>query len=399
MRLKDLLIEALLSITANKTRTFLTVLGIVIGISSVISLISIGQGAQSSVKSQIGTLGSNLLTVSMNFNRNSLNTSEMLTTDDVKAIEKISLVKAVAPQVSTNTQIVYKGAGVNTQIIGTNDNYDDVRNITIDKGSFISSKDVTSYTKVAVVGPTAAENILGENREPLNETIKIDGIGFKIIGVTKTKGQSGMTNQDNMIYIPISTAQRYLTGNDSISSINIGVISENAMNEAKQQVTLALLKTHNIADSSSANFTVSSQTDVVETISSVSETFTLLLAAIAAISLVVGGIGIMNMMLTNVTERTKEIGLRKAIGASSTDIVVQFLTEAILLTSFGGIIGTLLGVLLSYVLTQFFNIATTVSVSSIVLAVGVSAGIGLVFGFYPAKRAARLDPIQSLRYE
>lgn len=399
MKLKDLLLESILSITANKTRSFLTILGIVIGISSVISLISIGQGAQSSVKSQIGNLGSNLLTVSMNFNRFSTNTSETLNTEDVKAIEKDPLVKAVAPQVSSNSQVIYKGAGVNTQIIGTNANYADVRKVEVEKGNFISARDTSSYAKVAVVGPTAAENILGENREALNETIKINGIAFKIIGVTKSKGQSGFTNQDNMIYIPITTAQRYLTGSEAINSISIEVISEKAMDSAKQSVTLALLGTHKIANASEANFTVSSQADIVETIGNVTQTFTLLLAAIAAISLVVGGIGIMNMMLTTVTERTKEIGLRKSIGAKRKDITIQFLTEAIILTLLGGIVGTILGVLLSLGVTQFFNISTTISIESILLAVGVSASIGVIFGFYPAQRAARLDPIQSLRYE
>lgn len=406
MIITDLFQETFSAITVNKARSGLTILGIVIGIGSVIAMISIGQGAQGSIESSIQSIGSNLVIVMPGFQRGAgpvsagRGSAMTLTQADADAIEKeITLAKAVAPEISRRYQITAKGKNTNTQVSGTVAAYPGVRNIQIDSGSFISDQNVRSLSKVAVLGPTTRNDLFGEGVNPIGESIRINKVDFKIIGVTKSKGGSGFGNQDDMIFIPLSTAQRFLAGDTYVTTISIQAADANSMATIQQEISDLLMQRHNISNPQLADFQVLNQQDIVQTASAVTNTFTILLASIAGISLIVGGIGIMNMMLTNVTERTREIGLRKAIGAKRRDISMQFLTESVTLTFFGGLVGIVLGWLLAFGVTYFTNIPTSVSLFSIALAFGVSAAIGIIFGYYPARRAASLNPIEALRYE
>ncbi len=392
---------------ANKARSGLTILGIVIGIGSVIAMVSIGQGVQSSITSSIESLGSNLIMVQPGTQRgvgsqvsSGRGSSQTLTLADAEAVkQQISLVGNVAPEASSRYQITAKGTNTNTQVVGTTTAYSIVRNVSVASGVFISDQNVNNLAKVAVIGPTVRDDLFGEGVDPLGKTIKINKIEFKVIGMTKEKGGSGFSNQDDMIFIPISTAQKFLTGNDYLSTMSIQAVDEKSMTELQNEVNALLLSRHGITDPTKADFSIMNQADIVSSMSTVTQTLTLLLGAVAGISLVVGGIGIMNMMLTTVTERTREIGLRKAIGAKKKDITVQFLSEAVALTFIGGVVGIILGWLASLAMTRFAGITTTVSIPAVFLAIGVSGAIGIIFGYYPAWRAAKLNPIDALRYE
>jgi len=407
MMISDLFQETYSAISMNKARSGLMILGIIIGIGSVVAMISIGQGAQSQIQSSIETIGSNLIMVMPGFQmgpgsqvRSGRGLAQTLTQEDAEAIfDQVSFVEAVAPEISSRYQITAKGTNTNTSVIGTVASYGQVRNVAIELGSFISDQHVRNLSKVTVLGPTTRDDLFGENSNPVGQKVRINRIDFTVIGVTQAKGGTGFGSQDDMILIPLSTAQRFLTGTDYLSIISVQAQDSNYMTSVQQQLTNLLLVRHNISDPQMADFSVMNQADIVETASSVTNTFTVLLAAIAGISLVVGGIGIMNMMLTTVTERTREIGLRKAIGAKNKDISFQFLAEATMLTFIGGVAGVIFGWLISLLISKFGNIATSVSVFSIVLAFGVSALIGIGFGYYPARRAASLKPIEALRYE
>ncbi|MDD5626401.1 MAG: ABC transporter permease [Patescibacteria group bacterium] len=406
MFIADLFQETFSAIFVNKARSGLTMLGIVIGIGSVIAMISIGQGAQGSIESSIQSIGSNLILIMPGFQRGFSQVSSgrgaatTLTQADADAIQKeITLTKAVAPEISRRYQVTAKGKNTNTQIVGTVAVYPEVRNIQIDNGSFISDQNVVGLSKVAVLGPTTRDDLFGEGTNPIGASIRINHVDFKVIGVTKSKGGSGFGSQDDVIFVPLSTAQRFLAGDTYVTTISVEAMDQNSMVTIQQEISDLLLQRHNISDPQLADFQILNQQDIVQTASTVTNTFTMLLASIAGISLIVGGIGIMNMMLTTVTERTREIGLRKAIGAKKKDINLQFLTEAIMLTFISGIIGVFLGWLVSLIISHFGGIATQISLSSIILAFGVSAAIGIIFGYYPARRAAGLNPIEALRYE
>jgi len=406
MNLGDLFKEALAALTSNKARSSLTVLGIVIGIGSVIAMVSIGQGAQGQIQSNIQSLGSNLINVSPGFQRGFSGVrggrggATTLTLEDSEAIaEQVPFVAAVAPSVTSRYQIVQKAQNTNTQVIGTVEVYPQIRNIEMESGSFISERNIVSRAKVAVLGPTTRDDLFGEGVNPVGQKTKINRLSFTVIGVTKAKGGSGFTNQDDVVFIPISTAQRFLAGNDYVNNISVQATEEQAMAQVQESITQLLLARHNIADPQLADFSVINQADIVQAATAVTNTFTILLASIAGISLLVGGIGIMNMMLTTVTERTREIGLRKAIGAKKKDISTQFLAESVMLTFLGGAIGIALGMIIAFSISSFADIPTKVALSSILLAFGVSAAIGLIFGYYPARRAAQLNPIEALRYE
>ncbi len=407
MLILDLFQESFLALSGNKIRSSLTILGIVIGIGSVIAMVSIGQGAQGTIEASIQSIGSNLLLVMPGAQRgfgggasSARGSAQSLTTEDAAAIKKeITSAKAVAPESSKRYQITAKGTNTNTNVIGTIASYTDVRNVKIDLGNFITDQNNLSSSKVAVLGPTTRDDLFGVGVNPIGQAIKINKVEFKIIGVTQTKGGSGFSNQDDVIYVPLITSQRYLTGGDYVTTISVQANTASEMTAIQAEVNSLLLARHKISDPLLADFNIMNQADIVAAASSVTGIFTLLLASIAGISLVVGGIGIMNMMLTTVTERTREIGLRKAIGATRQDVSGQFLTEAVMLTFLGGIFGILLGWLISLAITKFAGMATTVSLSSILLAFGVSAVIGLVFGYYPARRASKLNPIEALRFE
>lgn len=404
----DILEETYEALSANKARSFLTILGIVIGIGSVIAMIAIGQGAQGSIQARIQSIGSNLILVMPGAQRGAgiqvsagRGSARTLTQADADAIiQNISQAKAVAPELSGRYQVTSKGKNTNTSIVGTVAAYPTVRNVEIDEGSFISDQNVSSLSKVAVLGPTARDDLFGADAtNVIGQTIRIKNIEFKIIGITKSKGGSGFGSQDDMIFIPLSSAERFLAGADYVSTISVQAVDAKSMAAIQQQITDLLLSRHNISNPQLADFNVLNQADIVATASSVTQTFTVLLAAVAGISLVVGGIGIMNMMLTTVTERTKEIGLRKAIGAKRSEINLQFLIEATMLTFIGGLVGVILGCAVSFGITALGVLQTQISIPSIFLAFGVSAAIGIIFGYYPARRAASLNPIEALRYE
>ncbi|MBN1258229.1 ABC transporter permease [Candidatus Peregrinibacteria bacterium] len=407
MKTIDIFEETYAALSSNKARSGLTILGIVIGISSVIVMVSIGQGAQGTIQSQIESIGSNLIMVTPGAQRGTgisvsagRGSARTLTQDDADAISKeITLAQAVAPEISGRYQVTSKGKNTNTSVVGTTPEYPAVRSMEMDEGSFVSAQNVLSLSKVAVLGPTARDDLFGENAEAIGQKIRIKSIEFKIIGITKAKGGTGFGSQDDMIFIPLSTAQRFLAGDTYVTTISVQAPDSESMSAIQQEITDLLLSRHHISDPTLADFSTLNQADIVSAASSVTQTFTILLAAIAGISLVVGGIGIMNMMLTTVTERTKEIGLRKSIGAKRRDISLQFLIEATALTFVGGLVGIILGWVVAFFITYFGVLKTQISLFSVILAFGVSAGIGIVFGYYPAKRAARLNPIDALRYE
>jgi putative ABC transport system permease protein len=407
MKTRDLLEETYSGVTANKVRSALTILGIVIGIGSVIAMVAIGQGAQNSVQSRIESIGANLLTVTQGAPRGvgtqvsaGRGSATTLTLDDATAIKNsVSNVQEVSPEAAGRYQVTAKGNNTNTQITGSEPAYLTVHKVEIDQGSFFAQTQMDSAAKVAVLGPSARDDLFGPGADAVGQTIRINNVDFKIIGVAKSKGGTGFNNPDNAIYVPLTTAQRFLSGGNRLSSISVAAVDQPSMTQVQADITSLLLERHKISDPTQADFNVINQADIVATASSVTGIFTILLASIAGISLLVGGIGIMNMMLTTVTERTREIGLRKAIGAQRGDITMQFLAEAVLLTFSGGVFGVILGWLLAMAVSHFASIATTVSIGSILLAFGVSAGIGIVFGYYPARRAAGLNPIEALRYE
>lgn len=407
MKLNDIVHETYTALMANKVRTALTMLGIVIGIGSVIAMVSIGAGAQSSIQARIQSIGSNLIQVLPGAQRglgtqvsSGRGSARTLTSDDADAIAReIASVQAVAPELSGRYQITGKGTNTNSSVVGTTPEYPEVRNVTMAEGSFITEQQIRNRSKAAVLGPTVRDDLFGEGVEAVGKSVRIQGMEFKVVGVTEAKGGSGFGSQDDMVFIPISSAQKFLAGSEYVSNISVQAVDSESMAAVQENITSLLLSRHKIKDPSSADFTILNQNDIVATASSVTQTFTILLGSVAGISLLVGGIGIMNMMLTTVTERTREIGLRKAIGATRRDISRQFLVESVALTLSGGAIGIILGWLISFLITYFTEITTTVSAGSILLACGVSAVIGIAFGYYPARRAAGLNPIDALRYE
>ena len=403
MRFIDQVEEMILGVTANKVRSGLTMLGIVIGIASVIAMLSIGQGTKKQIEDSIASIGSNLLLVMPGAQRSSGTvvrsaggSAKTLTMDDAEALESIPGVQAVEADSTSRVQVTSKGSNTNTQVIGTTPAYASVRNVSIDLGNFLTQSHLSSRSKVAVLGPTTRDDLFGEGVNPVGQKIRISGMEYGVVGVTKAKGGSGFSNADDVIYIPLTTMSAYISGNEYVSTIGVQAKDQDSMAEIQVAITELLMQRHKVE---TADFSVMNQSDLVDTASSVAGTLTLLLASIAGISLLVGGIGIMNMMLTTVTERTREIGLRKAIGARSSEIVAQFLGEAMIQTMIGGVIGIALGYGISKIVSMTGAMTTVVPLWAVGLAFGVSTAIGLVFGFYPARRASRLNPISALRYE
>ncbi len=404
---KDILHETYSALSANKVRSGLTMLGIVIGIGSVIAMLAIGQGAQNSIQSSIQSIGSNLIIVSPGTQRGpgvtvsaGRGSAKSLTLEDSTAISTtVSSVKSVAPEVTGRYQITAKGQNTNTQVSGTLPTYPNVRNLELSDGNFISDQNVSGGMKVAVLGPNVRDDIFGVNASVIGQTVKINKIDFKIIGITKAKGGGGFGSQDDMVFIPITTAQRFLSGDEYVSTISVAALDANSTTQVQQDITSLLTTRHKIRSNQALDFNTLNQADIAATASSITGIFTILLGSVAGISLLVGGIGIMNMMLTTVTERTREIGLRKAIGAKRKDISLQFLVEAIALTFTGGVIGVILGWAISFGISYFGVLQAQVSLFSVLLAFSVSAAIGIIFGYYPAQRAAKLNPIEALRYE
>lgn len=405
MDFSELLSSAFEALFLNKTRTALAMLGIVIGIGAVIALVSLGQAGQQSVASQIQSLGSNLLTVIPGSTRTAgvtqaLGTSTSLTLNDAKSLQAAHLsdIDLVSPELNRRAQVTAGPHNTNTQVIGATNIYALVHNLSLASGAFLTAQDVAGVRAVAVIGPQVASDLFGSN-DPVGQRIRINRLSFTVVGVTVSKGGSGFGNQDDTVYIPLTTAQMSVFGVDYLSSIAVSAKSSNLMTDAENQIGYLLLARHKLSDPTKADFSIFSQQDILGAASQITGTFTALLSGIAAISLLVGGIGIMNIMLVTVIERTREIGLRKALGAKDAWVIQQFLVESILLTLAGGILGMILGVALSAIIAYFIHLPFTISFFAIILAIGVSSGIGVLFGWYPAKKAADLSPIEALRYE
>jgi putative ABC transport system permease protein len=402
MSFSDLLKEAFRSLLSNKLRSGLTILGIIIGITAVIAMLSIGEGAKRQLAQSIESLGSNMLTVfpgiiqpGRGIVSAGRGTAQSLKMRDVDVIKKIEGVKAVSPEISRRFQIVSSvGKNTNSLVLGVTPDYLTVRNAKIQIGKFFQENDLN---RVAVLGPTVAEDLFGEE-DPVGKTIRINKVNFKVIGVLEPKGSLGFMNPDEVVLVPLLVMQKILTGSEYLSQIAVQAESSDLIESLKEEITQVLLKEHKVSPDN-PDFSVIASQEFLNAFNSLINTMTIFLASIAAISLVVGGIGIMNMMLTSVTERTKEIGLRKAIGAKKREILMQFLIESVILTLIGGIFGIILGSLISIGVSKFANITSEVSLYSIFLSLTFSSLVGIIFGYWPAKRAADLDPIVALKYE
>ncbi|MSR71304.1 MAG: FtsX-like permease family protein [Candidatus Taylorbacteria bacterium] len=403
MTISDLLHETSVALLANKVRSGLTVLGIVIGIASVIAMLAIGQGAKDQIQSSIESLGSNLLTIlpgviqpGRGIVSSGRGSAQTLKNDDIAAIESIEGISSISPESSRRFQIAAStGNNTSTTVVGVMPAYEQVHNLFIAQGNYITDVNQRNIGRVAVVGATVATDLYG-TEDPLGERIRINGSNFTIVGILGKKGGAGFSGPDDMVMVPLSVMQKILSGSDYLSTITISVGDKTQMNNIRDSITSILIAKHRVSE---PDFSIISQEDILGALSQVVNTFTLFLASIAGISLLVGGIGIMNMMLTTVTERTREIGLRKAIGAKKGDIRKQFLVEAVMLTFSGGVVGVILGWLVSFLVSLTGLIQTQVSFISVALAFGVSAVIGIIFGYYPARRASNLNPIEALRFE
>jgi putative ABC transport system permease protein len=405
----DPLSTAWVGVATHKLRSFLTILGIVIGVAAVITLMSVGKGAEASILSNIESMGSNLITIrpgAFTFGgvRGAGGAANTLTMEDAEAIsQQVSNISAVAPSSSSNLQLVVGGENTNSQVTGVTTEYMPVNNMKIATGAFFSEDEYQRGTKVAVLGSNIAETLFG-SASPIGEQMRMGTIIVRVIGVLESKG--GMMNSsDDAIFIPLTAMQqtvaqpRTAQGERIVSSISLTVSDEKKADQVTEEITSLLRTRHRLATGADNDFNVMSMEEIASTLSEAMGTMTLLLGAIAAISLLVGGIGVMNIMLVSVLERTREIGIRKALGAREHDIWIQFLIEAAFLTLAGGIIGVVVGWVVSYIISSMGLMTTLVTADIVILAVSVSVGIGLFFGFYPAWNASRLNPIEALRSE
>ncbi len=399
--------EAWRAMGANRLRTFLTMLGMVIGVGSVVLMMAVGQGAEASVKQSINAMGSNLFIVLSGSStssgaRSGSGNTQTLTINDANAIGELDGVSSAAPVSSGNAQIVFGGNNWSTSIIGTTPSYLDIRAWDLADGYTFSASDLRSATRVALVGKTVVDNIFGD-ADPIGKTIRIKQNPFVVLGVLKSKGQSlDGRDQDDTIIMPLSTAQRKILGNQFAGSVRLIMVQANTpelMPMIEQSINDLLKQRHNIRDGADNDFTVRNLTAVANSAAETTRTMSLLLGAIASVSLLVGGIGIMNIMLVSVTERTREIGIRMAIGARERDILLQFLLEAIVISVIGCLIGLLLGITGAIAVNKLAQAAVVISGYSVMIAFAVAASVGIFFGFYPARKAAHMNPIEALRYQ
>ncbi|MBI4418498.1 MAG: ABC transporter permease [Ignavibacteriales bacterium] len=405
MNVSESFLTALGALFANKLRALLTMLGIIIGVAAVITMIAIGEGAQKAVTERIQALGSNLLFISPGAQRGGgvtvimSGTSIRLRNADAQAVgNQVDAAEAVVPEFSRNAQVKYKNKNWNTRVVGTVPEYEYVRNFSAASGRYFTHSEERSYSKVAVIGRTIAENLF-ENVDPIGQSIRIAGQSFEVIGILESKGQSGWQNPDDQVIIPLSTAQRRVFGVDYLSQVTVKVVSDQRMDEAFLNIERVLRREHKLREDQDNDFSIRNQADIITTVQETQQTFTFLLAGIAAVSLLVGGIGIMNIMIVSVTERTREIGIRKAIGARKTDVMLQFLIESVVLSIVGGLIGIGLGISGSNMLTAYGNLPSSISLQAIVMSFVFAAFVGIFFGLYPAWKAAQSNVIDALRYE
>ncbi len=402
MRFRSTIIIALRALRRNKMRSILTALGIIIGVGAVIAMVSIGNGAKSQVESQVASLGQNVVTVfSGNFTaggaRGGWGSAPTLTPEDAIAIAaEVPNIAGVSPEVRDRSQILGNGLNWNTQVLGTSPDYPDIRSWPVANGSIFTEQDVRSVAKVAVIGKTVAEQLY-PGLDPVGQTLRIRNIPFKVVGVLSEKGFNLFgSDQDDIVIVPYTSHMKRLSRRTNINSILIRAASADAIPRVQQEINDLLAQRRSGRE---PDFTVRNQVEFAEAATATTKTMTVLLGAIAGVSLIVGGIGIMNIMLVSVTERTREIGIRLAVGAHGRDVLMQFLIEAIILSSLGGILGILIGIGSSQLISQLNGWPVLVSTTSVVVAFVFSATIGIFFGFYPAKKAAQLDPIDALRYE
>jgi putative ABC transport system permease protein len=396
---------ALRALRRNKLRSILTALGIIIGVASVVAMVAVGNGAQARIEAKVAALGQNVLTVFATNRRTSgvnsgLGSAGTLTEADAKAIAReIKEIANVSPEVSTTAQALANGRNWSTTIAGEGENYLKIRDWPLASGAMFSDREVRSAAKVAVIGSTTANQLFGPI-DPLGQTVRVKGFPFVVIGVLSTKGAGmGGMDQDDRLVVPYTTAMKRISGSRYLRAITLQVTQADEMNRAEAQVTSLLRQRHRLAADADSDFKIMNQKEIADTVGSISQVITLLLGSIAGMSLVVGGIGIMNIMLVSVTERTREIGIRVAVGAKGVDIMLQFLIESVTLSVLGGVIGVLVGVGASQCVGFFADFKAVVSPGSVILAFGVSVAIGVFFGFYPARKASQLDPIVALRYE
>jgi len=402
MLILDLLRMALRSLISHKLRTFLTALGIIIGVASVISMISIGEGARQQTLSTISKFGTNIITIKPGQKKTrhvSTGKVDTLVLDDAQFIEKhVSLITGVAAQVYRSAQLKFGNKNTNTTVRGTGKSYVHLANFEMQTGRYFNQQEINAAKRVCVLGATVVKNLFEESN-PLGKTIKVDGKNFIVIGITEPKGALSWFDPDDQIFIPVTTAQKRVFGMNHIQSIDVQAANIEDLELIKEDIAQILRLRHNTPEGKEDDFYVQNSSQWLNSWGDAAKTFTYLLGGIAAISLMVGGIGIMNIMLVSVTERTREIGIRKAIGAKKREILEQLLIESVVISFLGGGIGVLMGIAISKMVSNIGGWETIVSTQSILLAFGFSVGIGIFFGFYPANKAANMNPIEALRYE
>jgi putative ABC transport system permease protein len=398
MTIAKLISASMRSILRNKMRSFLTSLGIIIGVCSVIVMVAIGSGSQAQIKKQIASMGTNLLMVMPP--RGPREANRMSMGDVTKLRSEASYLSAITGEVRLSNSYVVGGSSYwSTTVYGIEPDYIKIKDWQVKTGEFFTDKDLSTRNKVAVLGSTVATKLFGDE-DPVGQSIRIETTPFTVVGILASKGSTGMGNdQDDVVMVPLDTAVNRLTKDRKISSIEMSVVREDLMTDAQAEVTSIMRESHKLADGADADFDVMNQEEIIKTASQTSQTLTTLLAAIAGVSLIVGGIGIMNIMLVSVTERTREIGIRMSVGARRRDILLQFLSESVILSLMGGFIGILLAFFLSYILKTFMGMPTIVSPTVIAASAGFAAAVGIFFGFYPARKASKLYPIDALRYE